>query len=141
LNLYAESSAVLAWLLQESREAEIHDVLRAASLVVSSDLTLVEVDRALIRAVELEAVSEPDAIARRSRFAEIRGHWTVLRLDEVVVSEARRKFPKEPVRTLDALHLASALSAREAVPDLSLLSLDAVVRTNARALGFEVLPA
>jgi len=141
LNLYAESSAVLAWLLQESREAEIHDVLRAASLVVSSDLTLVEVDRALIRAVELEAVSEPDAIARRSRFAEIRGHWTVLRLDEVVVSEARRKFPKEPVRTLDALHLASALSAREGVPDLSLLSLDAVVRTNARALGFEVLPA
>lgn len=141
MKVYAESSAVLAWLLQEHRETEVHAAFVGATLVVSSDLTLVEVERTLIRGVELDEFSERDAMVRRSKFSELKGYWTVLRLDEDIVSAARRKFPKEPVRTLDALHLASALSARDVLPDLSVLSLDTVVRTNARALGFEVLPA
>jgi len=49
-------------------------------------------------------------------------------------------FPVEPIRTLDAIHLASAILARAAVPDLALLSLDERVRANGRALGFTVLP-
>jgi len=45
------------------------------------------------------------------------------------------------VRTLDALHLATALRIGEFRPDLSVLSLDHRIRENAIALGFEVLPA
>jgi hypothetical protein len=40
------------------------------------------------------------------------------------------------VRTLDAIHLASALFLREAFPDLVILTADERVRGNAALLGF-----
>jgi len=67
--------------------------------------------------------------------------WAVLRLGPEIIDRARRPFPGEPVRSLDALHLASALSALASVPELALLSLNHRVRRCARELGFEVLPA
>ena len=57
-----------------------------------------------------------------------------------VIDRARRPFPVEPIRTLDALHLASALGAKEALDDLFMLSLDHRVRAAARAVGLGVLP-
>jgi predicted nucleic acid-binding protein len=42
---------------------------------------------------------------------------------------------------LDAIHLATALQARAALPDLALLSLDRRIRTCGEQLGFQVLPA
>ena len=116
-------------------------LLTAAALVVSCDLTGVEVDRALIRAVELHELSEGDAISRSERFAEASLRWMITRIDDDVISRARERFPNEPVRALDALHLASTVIAQLSVPNLAVLSLDDVVRDNARALGFEVLPA
>ena len=50
-------------------------------------------------------------------------------------------FPGEPIRALDAIHLATALVIRDIYPDLRVLSLDQRVRQNAVALGFEVVPA
>ncbi|OGP87951.1 MAG: hypothetical protein A2156_01605 [Deltaproteobacteria bacterium RBG_16_48_10] len=49
-------------------------------------------------------------------------------------------FPREPIRTMDALHLASALLLRSAISGLTMLSLDERIRTNALELGFAVLP-
>jgi len=46
----------------------------------------------------------------------------------------------EPVRTLDALHLASVVVVGAAV-DLDVATCDKRVRENADALGFKVLPA
>jgi PIN domain nuclease of toxin-antitoxin system len=50
VNLYAESSAVLAWLLLEREGSRVDRLLTAAESVISSDLTLIECDRALLRA-------------------------------------------------------------------------------------------
>jgi hypothetical protein len=66
--------------------------------------------------------------------------WGVLELSAELLQGARRSFPFEPVRTLDAIHLASALEARGEIPDLRVLSLDQRVRRNAEALGFAVVP-
>jgi hypothetical protein len=41
---------------------------------------------------------------------------------------------------LDAIHLASALVLRQALPDLALLSTDERVRANGAQLGFPLLP-
>ena len=141
MSLYAESSAVLAWLLGEPRAAEVRESLGSADVVFASDLTLVECDRVLIRAAHLGEVTEADAAARRAELVVGAAHWTVLRLGADVIDRARRRFASEPVRTLDALHLASALASRAAVPDLAVLSLDDRIRTNARALGLAVVPA
>jgi predicted nucleic acid-binding protein len=140
VTFYAESSAVLAWLLGEPRASEVRDRLSSAELVIASDLTLVECDRVLIRAAHLGDLTEAEAAGRRAELAAAAAHWTMLRLSGGVIDRARQPFSREPIRTLDALHLASALVARAAVPDLSILSLDDAVRANARALGFAVQP-
>lgn len=63
-----------------------------------------------------------------------------MRIEGDVVERARRPFPFEPVRTLDAIHLASAILANTLVADLALLSLDERVRRAGRALGLHVVP-
>jgi predicted nucleic acid-binding protein len=140
VNLYAESSAVLSWLLGEARGAAVRNQLRRAELVLSSDLTLVECDRVIVRARALEEITEKKAQNCRSRLIEAANHWHILMLSAEVVERARLPFPHEPIRTLDALHLASALTGRSAIPDIAMLSLDDRIRSSAKELGFEILP-
>jgi predicted nucleic acid-binding protein len=140
LSLYAESSAVLSWLLDEDAAATVLELLAAEDLIIASDLTLVECDRALHRAVALNELTEADAADRRAHLAAVSSHWTLLRIGSEVVERARRSFPGLPIRTLDALHLASLLVARSVVPGLTLLSLDSRVREGAAQLGIELHP-
>jgi predicted nucleic acid-binding protein len=140
LNIYAESSAVLAWLLGEATGRSVREVLRRADVVMASDLTLIECDRVLIRAVALGEIEEAAAAERRARLNSVAAHWHLWRLTVDIAERARRPFPAEPVRTLDAIHLASALAARSTVPNVELLSLDDRIRRSARELGFRLQP-
>jgi predicted nucleic acid-binding protein len=140
VRIYAESSAVLAWLLGEPGGAQVRDALSAAELVLSSDLALVECDRVLIRAMVLGAITEAGAADRRAYLNSAAAHWNVLHLDSEVVERARRPFPGEPLRAPDAIHLSAALVARGVVPGLRLLSLDRRIRFSGKALGFDLLP-
>jgi predicted nucleic acid-binding protein len=138
--LYAESSAVLSWLLGEPSGPGVRQILAAADLVVTSELTMVECERVLIRATLTGDLSEAQAADRQAVLRSVAEHWQRLALGGEVLDRARRCFPAEPVRTLDALHLASALVARSALRGLEVLSLDRHVRANAEQLGFRVLP-
>lgn len=70
-----------------------------------------------------------------SRLTLIESHRAVRR-----AARAEQSFPVEPVRTLDAIHLASALLLRHSVPDLVVVSTDEHIRTNASQLGFAIFP-
>ncbi len=115
-------------------------MLSAAGLVIASDLTLIECDRVMIRAVISGLLSETQAADRKAWLVRVAEHWTVLSLDSEVVARARRPFPREPIRTVDAIHLATALVARTLVPEIQLLSLDERLRSCGRELGFQVFP-
>ena len=140
MNLYAESSAILAWLLDENFAQEVRNSLAAAEVIIASDLTLIECDRVLIRAVTLGELTEVEAADRRAHLVAAASHWHILRLAPEIVDRARQPFPGEPIRTLDAIHLASVLTARTAIAGLKLLSLDDRVRMAAKKLGLELLP-
>lgn len=140
MKLYAESSAVLAWLLDEESAPIVRRLLAEAEMIVASDLTLVECDRVLIRSVNSGELTEAEAADRRAQLSAAASHWHLFRIAGEIVDRARQPFPDEPIRTPDAIHLASALTARGAVMGLALLSLDARVRNAARDLGIEVLP-
>jgi predicted nucleic acid-binding protein len=140
VNLYAESSAILSWLLGEAGSERVRRQLSEAELVVTSELTLVECDRALIRALDTDRITAADAADRRGRLERVSARWTVLHLHEGVLERARRPFPREPIRTLDALHLATALEARSLVDPIALLSLDDRIRASGGDLGLPVLP-
>jgi predicted nucleic acid-binding protein len=141
VKIYAESSAVLAWLLGEDAALRVRDVLSKAELVIASDLTLLECDRVLIRAVALGEIDEAAAADRRAHLNLAATHWHVLRVSADIVDRARQPFPAEPIRTLDAIHLASALAARSGVAGVELLSLDDRVRRVGAQLGFHLQPA
>lgn len=140
MNLYAESSAVLAWLLDEPTAPAVRRLLDEAGIIIASDLTLIECDRVLLRAVALKELTEAEAADRRAHLVAAAAHWQVLRIAAEVVDRARQPFPGDPVRTLDAIHLASLLVARSALAGLRLLSLDRRVRQAAQALGVNVEP-
>jgi predicted nucleic acid-binding protein len=140
VNLYAESSAVLAWLLDEPTAPDIRRLLNEAEIIVASDLTLIECDRLLLRTVALKEMTEAEAADRRAHLAAAAAHWQILRIAAEIVERARQPFPGEPIRTLDAIHLASLLTGRSAIRGLALLSLDERVRQAAKGLGVEVIP-
>ena len=140
MTLYAESSAVLAWLLDEPTGRTVRERLAKAAIVIASDLTLIECDRVVIRASALGDLTEAEAADRRAHLTTAAAHWNVLRISGEIVDRARQPFPGDPIRTLDAIHLASALVARSAVPGLEVLSLDDRIRTTAKKLGFSLQP-
>lgn len=140
MSLYAESSAVLAWLLDDEAAPRVREVLASETLVVASDLTIIECDRVLLRAAALGELTEAEAADRRAHLATAAVHWQVLRIGAEIVERARLPFPGEPIRTLDAIHLASALVARSAVAGLDILTLDDRVGRAASRLGLRVRP-
>lgn len=107
---------------------------------MTSCLTVIECDRALVRAASTGIASEAAMAERRGALARAATHWIVFELDSEVVERARRPFPAEPIRTLDAIHLATATLVHSLVPDVSVLSLDDRVRRSARQMGLHLLP-
>jgi hypothetical protein len=138
LTLYVESSAIAARLLGQAPGDRVRDLLERAEHVVSSELLLVECDRALIRAESAGDLSAAAAAGWRATLSLESQYWTLLRIEGEVVERARRPFPLEPVRTLDAIHLSTLLLVRSIFADAELLSFDERIRANAKALGFRL---
>ena len=138
--LYAESSAVLTWLLSQEDAAKIGNTLAEAELIFSSDLTLLECERVLVRGSATGELSEGEVTNRQVILRTAAQHWMLLGFAPAVIERAQRTFPNEPVRTLDALHLAFALEANRLIPETKLLSLDRRIRESARQLGLEISP-
>ena len=107
--LYAESSAVLAWLLNEPGAPAVLQQLRAAERVCTSSLTGVECARALTRALQMGRLSRVEELAASQLLATAEAGWDLFAMTDAVLVRARAPLPNDPVRTLDALHLATAL--------------------------------
>lgn len=138
--LYAESSAIVAWLLDEPGGPIVARAMAGSDTIITSDLTLIECDRAVRRAARLDP-RRGDAIeAIRGRMADAMASWAIERISPAVVDRARQPFPDDTIRSLDAIHLATALGLRFAGADVTILSLDERIRSNARQLGFRVVP-
>jgi len=126
---------VLRWLFGEPDGREVRAALTGASKVTCSRLTTIETRRVIRRAereTRITAAQRADILAV---FAQAASTWAILELVDDVARRAEEGFPSEPVRTPDAIHLASALFLRESFPDLVVLTADDRIRTNAAQLG------
>lgn len=140
MNLYVETSALLRDLLDGDRAAEVRDALARASLVVTSRLTLLEVARVLARLRVLDPELAARIAPRDAAFQSESDLWAIQPLDDDILLRCGRPFPREPVRALDAIHLATLEKLSGAVADLAVLSTDERIRDNATALGFTPVP-
>ena len=105
-----------------------------------SALARTECRRAFLRAngdgrVGVRAVSR--ASGRLDTFVRASA---VVPVDPELLERAGERFPLEPVRTLDAIHLAALERIRGVAADLAVVSLDERVRANAAAMGFAIVP-
>lgn len=133
---YVETSLLLAALLEGDQSARRS--LRRPGTLVTSALTFAEARRGVVRArwaQRLTVAQERAALTALSRF---RRRCAVLPVTDDVLVRVGKPFPIEPVRTLDAIHLATAAVLADEPQLLSILSRDERVRVNAAAIGYAV---
>jgi predicted nucleic acid-binding protein len=129
-----ESSALLAALLE--RDEVARKAIRTKGLLVTSALTFAESARAIRRArvaLRLTVEQERAAVVALGRF-ERRCH--VVAVSAAVLDRVRRPFPAEPVRTLDAVHLATLELLGEPPALVTVVTRDVRIADNGRALGY-----
>jgi uncharacterized protein with PIN domain len=141
LIIYAESSAVLGSLLGESAGEEVRRALERAHGIVASRLTRLECLRAIVRLEATRQATSADTERLLGTFARASAEWTMIDIAAELVERAGATFPEEPVRALDAIHLASVLLVRSVTSDVEMAALDTRVRRNAMRLGIPVRPA
>lgn len=133
---YIESSALVAALLE--RDADALKSLRTKARHVTSALSIAEAARAILRArsgARLSGEEERAAVGALRRFER---RCYMVAVTDAVLARVRRPFPVEPIRTLDAVHLATAELLGEPPQLVTVVTRDARVRNNARALGYAV---
>ena len=131
---YIETSALLSALLEQEPSAK--RTLRSARRRVTSALTVAEANRAVVRA---RAAGRLTVAQERSVLRALRtflARCDLVTVTDDVLARAGRPFPVEPIRTLDAIHLATADILGELPQLVVMVTRDARVRENANALGY-----
>jgi len=122
--LYLDTSAVLRATLETGTTPEVEGLMASSRILLTSRLSLVECARALIRARELHRVSEKDLADVQSELDSLWSRCEICELTESVCELASHVAPGKALRTLDALHLATFLTARRRIEGLELLTVD-----------------
>ena len=137
IHRYVETSALLRVLLEGD---EVLRPLLLADVCYTSALTLAEAKRAIRRARSAGRLDSAGALMARRRVSEFEGWTEIVSINEDVLKQTDEEFPIEPVRTLDAIHLATIQLLAESLPGLEVVSVDERVCENARSLGIKVFP-
>lgn len=104
---YFDSSAVVKVYVQESGRAAVLRLLRLHEVVVSAILP-VEIRGALRRRAEANAIESSRLPAALNQLAADRLQWNLLAVSAEIRGRAEQIVSKHAVRTLDAIHVASA---------------------------------
>lgn len=133
---YIESSALVAALLE--RDVAARAAIRAVGRRVSSKITIAEATRAVIRARVTGRITTADERAAVRALQVFALRCDLVAVTDAVLERVARPFPVEPIRTLVAMHLATAELLGEPPALMTVVTRDASVRENAVALGYAV---
>lgn len=136
MTAYLDTSALLRMVLRESGALES---LQSYDALVSSELIAVESCRTLDRLRLQGALSTEEAAARVRVVTEWLESIDLVLLRAPILSRALDPLPL-PLGTLDALHLATALTWRDRIGPLPVMvTHDEALGLAARAFGFDVV--
>lgn len=123
--LYLDSSAIVKLVRREPETAALTELLIARSRLVTSALSAVEVMRAAHRVGDGAPVVAATALSRLARIP----------ISMTIIERAGALLPNAALRSLDAIHLSSALL----IPDLeALVTYDNRQADAAAQLGLQV---
>ena len=136
---YFDTSALVKRYVDEPGSREVRRLVRARR-VMSSVLLRVEVLSVLRRRRE-EAVLSARAFARLLRRVEADdASWQLVPVSDEIVAAARSRVLQQSVRTLDAIHLASAEALHREGLRIPFVTADARQADAGRAIGLDVVP-
>ena len=133
---YIESSALVAAILEGDAAARAS--IRAPGKRVTSALTVAEASRAIVRARASGRITVQRERAATIALQRFIGRCHIVSVTDEILSCSGRPFPLEPVRTLDAIHLATAQALGDPPALVTIVTRDVRVRDNAKALGYLV---
>ncbi|MFN2490007.1 MAG: PIN domain-containing protein [Actinomycetota bacterium] len=134
MNVYVDSSVLLRVVLGESRRLRLWSDITDA---ISSELIRLECLRTIDRARIRLHIGDRAVAQHREDVMEAIEAFNLIALDSIVLERAADPFPTM-LGSLDAIHLASALFAREEFTRLEFATHDAELAIAARATGFSV---
>lgn len=133
--LFIETSAILSWFFEESKSAGIMSLIDQHDQIIASLLSILEAKRAFGRLEKLDFSRPSPRLRLLQNLEKNSNHWEIMEITPQIQQRISEPFPIEPVRTLDAIHLASALEASKIFPELHVLTLDQRLITNLEPLG------
>jgi predicted nucleic acid-binding protein len=135
VTVYVDSSVLLRVVLGESGTLrEWPRITRA----LSSELIRLECLRTIDRARIRHRLEDSAVAQQRAAVLEQLEGFDIVPVEATVLERAEEPFPTL-LRSLDAIHLATAVLTRAQIPNLRLATHDDELATAARALGFSVL--
>lgn len=120
--------------LEAGTTPDLERRIRSAKVLVTSRLSLVESARALLRVRLERRVSEARIAKAEQDLGSLWRHCEIWEVSPAIADLASGVAPGTPLRTLDALHLATFLMARRRIEGLSLVTADDRLRAAADAL-------
>ena len=136
---YFDTSALIKRYIEEAGRRQVLRLLREHECVISAVLP-VELRSALRRRVTERTLDANRVPAILRRVAEDRAYWTLIEVGTDVLAAAAALLAAHPLRTLDAIQVASAqiFAARVSPPPLLFVSADTRQTEAAAAVGLSV---
>jgi predicted nucleic acid-binding protein len=134
---YLDSSILLRIVLGETGSLREWSRITVA---YTSEIARVECLRTLDRLRLVGGLEDRELGRRRATMLEVLEGIEAIRLNRAVLERAAEPFPTE-IRTLDAIHVASALLMKQRVPSLRFATHDMGQANVARAVGLQVIGA
>jgi predicted nucleic acid-binding protein len=135
VRVYVDSSVVLRIVLGEPKPLREWSRITSA---IASEIARVECLRVLDRLRMTGAMDDREVARRRASTIKVLTGFELVRINRAVLDRAAEPFPTL-IRTLDAVHLASALLVHGRDPALRLATHDADLATAAQAVGLHVI--
>ena len=139
---YVDTSALIKRYLAETGSTWIRNLVdwAAGNVIVVCDLTAVEVFSTLARRQREGTIAPADIVILQTRFlADFGQEYLSIALEDSVLSRARDLLNRYPLRSLDAIQLASAIEAAIILGEpLTFLSADRNLLNAAVGEGFRI---
>ncbi|MBA3870692.1 MAG: type II toxin-antitoxin system VapC family toxin [Anaerolineae bacterium] len=137
---YVDTSALIKHYLAETGSTWLRNItdLAAGNVIVVCDLTAVEVFSTLARRQREGTISSADIVILQTRFlADFGQEYLSVALEDMVLSRARDLLNRYPLRSLDAIQLASGVEATTILGEpMTFLSSDKNLLNAAISEGF-----
>ena len=136
---YFDTSVLVKRYLREDGSSQARSLLRRYRFL-SSAIAPIEAMSAMCRRRASGELDANDFVAIRSRMQNDRAYWELVEVSPLVLSRAEELIQQTDLRTLDALHVASALTFKAASGiHLAFVTGDRQQRVAAKESGLDVL--